>query len=91
MEDVDVMEYYRRLKRIGVFYGPGTVSVGLGQRRPLGDAATGSSTYYYGTYTYRRTLPLDLLPPGQPGLVLVTNVADDADAADVDLAEEATP
>ncbi len=82
---------YRRLKRIGVFYGPGTVSVGLGQRRPLGDAATGSSTYYYGTYTYRRTLPLDLLPPGQPGLVLVTNVEDDADAVDGDLAEEATP
>ena len=66
------------------------VSVGLGERRPLGDAAVGTATHYYGSYTYRRAQPVDLLPPGQPGLVLVTNVEvddedrDGTDAPDAD-------
>ena len=40
----------------------------------------GTGTHYYGTYTYRRDVPVDLLPPGLPGLVLVTNDAGDDEA-----------
>ena len=72
--ELDDAQRYRRLQRIGPHYGPMNVSVGLGERRPLGDAAVGTGTHYYGSYTYRREQPVDLLPPGQPGLVLVTNV-----------------
>ena len=59
--------------RIGPYYGSMPFNVGLGSRDATADAATGIETYYYGTYTYRRALPVDLLPPGLPGLVLVTN------------------
>jgi hypothetical protein len=39
------------------------------------DSPLGTGTYYYGTYTYRRAMPVDLLPPGLPGLV-ITEVAE---------------
>ena len=61
---------YGRLMRLGPYYGPSTVNVGIGLRDPSRDAATGTSTYYYGTYTYRRAMPVDLLVPGLPGLLL---------------------
>ena len=68
---------YGRLMRLGPHYGPTTVNVGFGLRDPLRDAATGMETYFYGTYTYRRPMPLDLLVPGLPGLV----VPEDPDVA----------
>ena len=61
---------YRRLIRLGPFYGPITVNAAYGERDPLADAAMGTSTYYYGTYTYRRAMPLDPLPPGLPGIII---------------------
>jgi hypothetical protein len=54
------------------------VNAAYGARDPLADGPLGTSTYNYGTYTYRRALPIDLLPPGLPGMT----VADDADAAE---------
>lgn len=75
--DLEAAERYRRMVRIGAYYGPMTVSVGFGERRPLTDEAVGTATHYYGTYTYRRALSIDLLPAGQPGLVLVTNTLDE--------------
>jgi tetratricopeptide (TPR) repeat protein len=68
---------YGRLMRLGPHYGPTTVNVGFGLRDPSRDAATGMETYFYGTYTYRRPMPLDLLVPGLPGLV----VPEDPDVA----------
>jgi hypothetical protein len=64
---------YRRLLRLGPLYGEMAVSVGYDLRDPVADEAVGTGTHYYGTYTYRRDTPVDLLPPGLPGLVLVTN------------------
>jgi hypothetical protein len=61
---------YRRLVRLGPHYGPTTVDTGVGDRDPSRDATLGTSTFYYGTYTYRRTTPMDLVVPGQPGLVV---------------------
>jgi O-antigen ligase len=84
LEDIESARRYRRLTRLGPHYGPMTISVGYGERRPLADEAVGTGTHYYGTYTYRRAFEVDRLPPGLPGLVLVTNDvregADDADA-----------
>jgi tetratricopeptide (TPR) repeat protein len=76
--DVDAVERYLRLSRLGPHYGPSGVNAAFGARDPLADGPLGTSTYYYGTYTYRRALPIDLLPPGLPGMT----VADDADAAE---------
>ena len=64
---------YRRLIRLGPHYGELSVNVGYDLRDPLADEAVGTGTHYYGAYTYRRAAPVDLLPPGLPGLVLVTN------------------
>ena len=75
--DDEAAARYGRLMRLGPHYGPTTVNVGFGLRDPSRDAATGMETYYYGTYTYRRAMPLDLLVPGLPGLV----VPEDPDVA----------
>jgi O-antigen ligase/tetratricopeptide (TPR) repeat protein len=66
---------YRRLIRLGPHYAPITVPVGYGERDPMVDAPLGTGTYYYGTYTYRRAMPVDLLPPGMPGLVIMEMTA----------------
>ncbi len=79
--DIESATRYRRLMRLGPHYGPMTVSVGYALRDPLTDEAVGTGTHYYGTYTYRRALAVDLLPPGLPGLVLVTNDRGDEDDA----------
>ncbi len=68
--DEEAATKYRRLARLGPYYGPSTLDASFGLRDPSRDAATGTSTYYYGTYTYRRAMPVDLLVPGLPGLVL---------------------
>jgi tetratricopeptide (TPR) repeat protein len=68
--DEDAAMKYRRLIRLGPHYAPITVPVGYGERDPLDDSPLGTGTYYYGTYTYRRALPVDLIPPGRPGLVI---------------------
>ena len=75
--DLDAAQKYRRLVRLGPHYGPMTVSAGYGQRDPLADAPMGTITHYYGTYTYRRALPVDLLPPDLPGMVISTNIVDE--------------
>jgi hypothetical protein len=77
---------FRRLIRLGPHYGEMAVSVGYDHRHPLEDEAVGTATHYYGAYTYRRDVPLDLLPAGLPGLVLVTNdPGDDDTGSDGDL------
>jgi|GEM_PF-4651367 len=75
--DLDAARKYRRLMRLGPHYGPMTVSAGYGARDPLADAPMGTSTHYYGTYTYRRALPVDLLPPDLPGMVISSNMVDE--------------
>jgi O-antigen ligase len=81
LDDADTARRYRRMIRIGAFYAPAATDLVVGQRDPVDDAATGESTYYYGTYTYRRSLLLDLLPPGLPGLVPVGGHPGDDTAA----------
>jgi tetratricopeptide (TPR) repeat protein len=68
--DEEAATKYRRLARLGPHYGPSTLDARFGLRDPSRDAATGTSTYYYGTYTYRRAMPVDLLVPGLPGMVI---------------------
>ena len=68
--DDEAADKYRRLARLGPYYAPITVNVAFGERDPLADTPLGSSTYYYGTYTYRRAMPVDLLPPDLPGIVI---------------------
>ena len=68
---------YGRLTRLGPLYGPSTVNASFGLRDPGRDAPMGASTYYYGTYTYRRALPIDLLIPGRPGLTRGIEESDD--------------
>ena len=72
--DGEGVEKYRRLTRLGPHYGPITVNAEYGLRDPLADSPMGTSTHYYGTYTYRRATPIDLLPPGLPGLVVGDDV-----------------
>lgn len=78
--DDDAAAKYRRLARLGPHYGPATVNAGYGERDLLDDGPLGTSTYYYGTYSYRRAVPIDLLPPGLPGMVV--NGDDEASTAD---------
>ena len=80
--EIEDARRYRRLTRLGPHYGELAFSVGYDLRDPLADEAVGTGTHYYGTYTYRRDVPVDLLPPGLPGLVLVTNDPGDDDSAD---------
>ncbi len=77
--DHETAEDYMRLKRIGAHWGPATVTAGYGERDPFTDSAMGTTTHYYGTYTYRRAHPLDRLPPGLPGIVIVDHGPADAD------------
>lgn len=82
LNEIEDARRYRRLIRLGPHYGELSVSVGYDRRDPLADEAVGTGTHYYGTYTYRRAMPVDLLPPGLPGLVLVTNdPGEDSDSA----------
>ena len=64
--DDEAATKYRRLARLGPYYGPSTVNAGLGLRDPSRDAAMGTSTYYYGTYTYRRPCRWTCWCPGCP-------------------------
>jgi hypothetical protein len=65
--DPEQANRFRRLIRLGPHYAPIAADVRAGD--PAADVALGTSTYYYGTYTYRRSTPPDLLPPGLAGLI----------------------
>lgn len=66
--DPEQARRFRRLIRLGPHYAPISADVRAGD--PASDGALGTSTYYYGTYTYRRGTPPDLMPPGLAGLIV---------------------
>jgi hypothetical protein len=76
LEDAD---RYRRLIRLGPHYAPESSDARVSSGPDERDDNLGLSTFYYGTYTYRRASPIDILPPQLAGLA-----AADAERPDED-------
>src|SRR6185312_9055215 len=66
--DLEDADRYRGLIRLGPHYAPASSDARITSGPDARDDNLGLSTFYYGTYTYRRAAPIDLLPPQLVGL-----------------------